>query len=444
MSLRILSLAVRNELDVVASRQRARQIAALCGFDKQDQARIATAVSELSRNTFDYAVAGRVEFSIADEAMPQMLVVRIEDKGSGIEDLDSILAGHYRSATGLGLGILGARRLMEHCDISTGNGTGTTIELKKALPTGAPLLTAAMIGSFGARLAALPNNAALSEVQQQNKELIDALDELKAKQNELLQLTKELRDTNAGVVALYSELDKKATQLQQADRRKDEFLAILSHELRNPLAAAAMAANLLETQAPGPERSAQLGQIITRQVGHMNRLVEDLLDVSRVSRGLVVLRKIPFDMRVALQGAIEQVSPFIKARSHTLATSLPDDPCWVSGDATRLVQVVSNLLSNAARYTPEGGNISVIVASGESKVTLDVTDNGDGIEPGMMPYLFDLYVQAERSTDRKNGGLGLGLALVKSIVELHEGMVTASSGGAGLGSTFTIELPRLI
>jgi signal transduction histidine kinase len=442
MASRILTLAVKTEMDVVASRQRARQIASLCGFGPQDQARVSTAVSELARNIFNYAGSGRVEFAV-EYANPQSLVIQIEDKGPGIEHLDLILEGRYQSTTGLGAGIMGARRLMGQCEIETKMGVGTTIVLKKALPSGAPLLTPTMVGLFGAQLAALPINVALSEVQQQNKELIDALDALKARQEELLQLTQELRDTNSGVVALYAELDEKATQLEHADRRKDEFLAILGHELRTPLSATSMAASMLETQTIEQERVAQLGRVIMRQVGHMNRLVEDLLDVSRISRGLVVLQKAPVDMRNAVQSAIEQVGPFIKTKAHSLSTSLPEYPCWVSGDETRLVQVVSNLLSNAARYTPDGGVISVVVSADQNKIVLQVTDNGMGIDQSLMPHLFDLYVQAERSSDRKNGGLGLGLALVKSIVELHGGVVSASSGGVGLGSIFAVHLPSM-
>jgi signal transduction histidine kinase len=429
MNLRILTIAVRTELDVVASRQRARQVASLCGFGAQDQARISTAVSEMTRNIVNYAVEGRVEFCVDAASAPQVLVVRIEDKGPGIDHLESILAGRYDSTTGLGLGILGARRLMDHCEINTGNAQGTSIVLKKALPRGAPLLTPASVGSFGAQLATMSNIAALSEARQQNKDLIDALDALK--------------ETNRSMLALNAELDEKAVQLQSTDRRKDEFLAILSHELRNPLAATSMAASLLGVPPVTEARAAQLSQVIMRQVGHMNRLVEDLLDVSRVSRGLVILDKAPVDMRTAIQSAVEQVGPFIKAKAHTLAVSLPEHICCVSGDSTRLIQVVSNLLSNAARYTPEGGHISVTLATDESNAMLRVTDNGVGIDPDLMPQLFDLYVQAERSSDRKNGGLGLGLALVKSIIELHGGGVTATSDGANLGSTFEVHLPRL-
>ncbi|WP_395406059.1 anti-sigma regulatory factor [Pseudoduganella sp. UC29_106] len=199
MSLRILSLGVHAELDVVASRQRARQIAALCGFGGQDQVRIATAVSELTRNVYNYARAGRVDFSVEGETAPQLLVITIADQGPGIPHLDVVLSGRYQSSTGMGLGIVGARRLMDQFDIQTALGAGTTVTLKKLLPYEASLLTPELVGAMGAQLTALPADVTLSEMQQQNKELLATLAELNTRQEELLQMTRELEDTNRGV-----------------------------------------------------------------------------------------------------------------------------------------------------------------------------------------------------------------------------------------------------
>lgn len=233
-------------------------------------------------------------------------------------------------------------------------------------------------------------------------------------------------------------------QLRLANRRKDEFLAILSHEMRNPLAAAKMAAMLLEAPNVNEARAAQLGQVINRQVGHMSRLVEDLIDVSRVSQGLVTLEQKRVDMALVLQESLEQVRPMMTAKRHTVKVDSPVDCCDVCGDKTRLVQVVSNLLSNAARYTPDEGGIAVRMASRDGVLVLEVVDNGIGLDADTVPELFNFFVQAERSTDRKNGGLGLGLALVKSLVELHGGSVSASSDGKDLGSTFAITLPCML
>lgn len=440
MTQRLMTVAIKTELDVVACRQRARQIAALCSFRAQDQVKIATAVSELARNVFEYAHAGKVEFAVTADTVPQALVIRIADEGPGIDNLDLVLSGRYESTTGLGLGILGARRLVEQCDITTVKGVGTTILLRKTMPADAPTITTAKLGTIGAQLAALPANVMLSEVQQQNRELVDALAALQERQDELLKLTQALESTNRSIADLNMRLDERALRLEGADRRKDEFLAILSHELRGPLSAAGMAAQLLAVPPVTEGRAGQLGQVITRQVGHMTRLVEDLLDVSRVSRGLVVLDKKPVDLCGIVRDAVEQVGPFIKTKSHNIVVSLPSKPCWIAGDRTRLVQIVANLLSNATRYTPEGGRITVCLGIDESVATLTVKDNGIGLAPELLPYLFDLYVQAERSSSGKNGGLGLGLALVKSLVEAHGGEVSAESGGKDLGSIFTVRL----
>jgi signal transduction histidine kinase len=362
MMRRLMTVAINTELDVVACRRRARQIAALCSFGVQDQARISTAVSELARNAFNYANGGKVEFAVAEDTAPQTLVIRIEDKGPGIDSLDLVLAGRFQSRTGLGFGILGARRLVEHCDITTVKGVGTTILLKKTLPRDAPVVTPAKIGAFGTQLAALPNNVALSEVQQQNRELIDALDALQERQDELLQLTQALESTNRTMAALNAQLDEKGRRLEESDRRKDEFLAILSHELRGPLSATGLAAQVLSAPPVPEARAAQLGQVIMRQVGHMTRLVEDLLDASRVSRGLVILEQTPVDLCAVVQDALEQVGPFIRGKSHEIVASMPSGQCWIQGDRTRLVQVVCNLLSNAARYTHDCGQIAMSLA----------------------------------------------------------------------------------
>jgi signal transduction histidine kinase len=442
MTRRLMTVAIKTELDVVACRQRARQIAALCSFGAQDQARISTAVSELARNAFSYANGGKVEFAVTEDTPPQMLLVRIEDEGPGIDSLDLVLAGRFQSPTGLGLGIIGARRLVDQCDITTVKGVGTTILLKKALPADAPLVTPAKIGAFGTQLAALPNNVALSEVQQQNRELIGALEALQERQDELLRLTQTLESMNRSMAALNAQLDEKARHLGDADRRKDEFLAILSHELRGPLSATGLAAQVLSVPPVPEPRAAQLGQVIMRQVGHMTRLVEDLLDVSRVSRGLVILEKTSVDLCAIVRDALEQVGPLIKSKSHEFVVAIPSGHCWIPGDRIRLVQVVCNLLSNAARYTPAGGHITLSLAVEESTTILTVKDDGIGLSPDLLPHLFDLYVQAERSSDGKNGGLGLGLALVRSLVEAHGGTVTAASDGKGLGSTFSVRLQR--
>jgi PAS domain S-box-containing protein len=231
--------------------------------------------------------------------------------------------------------------------------------------------------------------------------------------------------------------------LRQASLRKDEFLAMLAHELRNPLAPISSAAQLLMLANPDPQRVHKAGDIILRQVRHLTDLVDDLLDVSRVTRGLVQIERKVLDLRTVLHSAIEQARPLMEARQHQLTVDLGTAPMRVAGDRTRLVQVVVNLLNNAAKYTPPGGRITLALTVAAGEACIVVSDNGSGIDAALLPYVFDLFIQAARTPDRAQGGLGLGLALVKRITALHNGSVHALSDGLGQGSSFMILLPML-
>ena len=232
-------------------------------------------------------------------------------------------------------------------------------------------------------------------------------------------------------------------KLRQADRHKDEFLAMLAHELRNPLAPLGAAAQLLQMGKPDEARVRHTSQIIARQVLHMTHLIDDLLDVSRVTNGLVALDKAPAELNRILAEAVEQVTPLMRAREHDFSCRFAPGTVMVDGDSKRLVQVVANILNNAAKYTPEGGQIALTAHADAHEVAIAVTDDGIGMAPQLAARAFDLFAQAERSPDRSSGGLGLGLALARSLVELHGGSVACESPGEGLGSCFTVRLPRL-
>jgi PAS domain S-box-containing protein len=237
--------------------------------------------------------------------------------------------------------------------------------------------------------------------------------------------------------------DKKRSEeeLKAAARRKDEFLAMLAHELRNPLAPISSAAQLLGHVAADEGKVRHAGAIIGRQVRHLTGLVDDLLDVSRVTRGLVELQRERIDLKAVMASAVEQARPLIETRRHHLDQATDAAPAWVDGDRIRLVQVVANLLNNAAKYTPQGGALKLSLEVGDGHAAISVRDNGIGIDPELLPQVFELFTQAERTPDRAQGGLGLGLALVKSLVGLHGGSVEAHSGGAGMGSLFRVVLP---
>jgi signal transduction histidine kinase len=251
-------------------------------------------------------------------------------------------------------------------------------------------------------------------------------------------------DERARMVGATFSIDayKKAeAALRDSDRRKDEFLAMLAHELRNPLAPIRSAAEVLLMAEHDAARVRKASEVIARQVGHVTKLLDDLLDVSRVTRGLVALHPEPVELAHVVHNAIEQAMPLIQARGHSLQTRVSSQSVAVMGDRARLVQVVVNLLNNAARYTPHSGRIEIDLDASGSRARIVVADNGQGIEPELLPHLFDVFTQGPRNIDRSQGGLGIGLALVLRLVQLHGGSVHAHSDGKGKGSRFVIELP---
>jgi signal transduction histidine kinase/CheY-like chemotaxis protein len=232
-------------------------------------------------------------------------------------------------------------------------------------------------------------------------------------------------------------------KLRDSDRRKDEFLAMLAHELRNPLAPIGAAAGLLQRARLDEDLVRKTSQIIGRQVAHMTELIDDLLDVSRVTRGQVELDQAALDLRDIVTDAVEQVMPLAVARGQRLDVDVPAHDVRVMGDKKRLVQVLANILNNATKYTQEGGHLRVAASVRDDAVSVAIADDGIGMAPELAARAFDLFAQAERTSDRASGGLGLGLALVKNLVELHGGTVACTSDGPGRGSRFTVTLPRL-
>ncbi|HEX8537917.1 MAG TPA: ATP-binding protein, partial [Cystobacter sp.] len=229
-------------------------------------------------------------------------------------------------------------------------------------------------------------------------------------------------------------------EAHQANRRKDEFLAMLGHELRNPLAPILTALELMQLRDAGGERERKL---IERQVKHLVRLVDDLLDVSRITRGKVELKKEPVEVSEVLAKAIEMVTPLYEQRSHRLSVDVPREELLVEADPVRLAQVLANLLTNAAKYTDPGGQVVVTVRREHGEIVVSVKDDGTGISPEMLSKVFELFVQGERTLDRSQGGLGVGLTVARSLVELHGGTISARSPGLGLGSEFQVRLPAL-
>jgi two-component system CheB/CheR fusion protein len=231
--------------------------------------------------------------------------------------------------------------------------------------------------------------------------------------------------------------------LEEGDRRKNEFLAMLSHELRNPLAPIRNAVQVLGLLDLTDPRLRWVKEMIDRQVKHLVHLVDDLLDVSRITRGKITLKQEAIELSQVIERAVEATEGIIKAQQHRLSISYPDEPVWLKGDGVRLVQILTNLLNNAAKYTPHGGRIDLTAVADRGKVVFSVKDTGIGIPPELLPHIFDLFTQADRSLDRSQGGLGIGLTLVRRLVEMHGGSIEALSDGPSHGSEFVVRLARM-
>jgi signal transduction histidine kinase len=268
--------------------------------------------------------------------------------------------------------------------------------------------------------------------------------ELQSLNESLAQANRELDEAHRKLkLESESELALLNRALIEADQRKDNFLAILGHELRNPLAPIRAAVEILKRRGPDDPALVRMRDVIDRQAQHMSRLVDDLLDVSRITRGKINLKPEPTDLAAVARRALEISLPAIEARRHEVVLDIPDEPQWVNGDTVRLAQVIGNLLNNAVKYTPEGGRIELSVAADGDSARIMVRDNGIGIDPEYLEHVFELFGQVQHPRPHGHDGLGIGLALVRSLVEMHEGRVEARSDGAGLGSEFTVLLPRM-
>jgi CheY-like chemotaxis protein len=252
-----------------------------------------------------------------------------------------------------------------------------------------------------------------------------------------------LREANEKLVLATLQAQSATEEAERASQDKEHFLAMLAHELRNPLAPIVNALAILRRSATADPKVTWVHDIIKRQVDHLTRLLDELLEVSRLTSGKVVLKRRPVEIAETMRFAIEAAQPLMRGRRQHLSVDFPPQPLTVDGDPTRLVQILSNLLHNAAKYTPEGGAINFAASRAAGSVVLRVTDNGCGIAPEVLPHIFDLFTQEGRSLDHAQGGLGIGLTVVRSLVELHGGSVAAASQGVGQGSEFFITLPLM-
>lgn len=438
----IVTLPIETEGDVVTVRQRARRIAELLGFERQDQTRIATAVSEIARNAFSYGGGGRAEFAVEPADPHQLFRIRIGDKGKGIPDLERILDGQYRSQSGMGLGLVGARRLMDHFKIDTAPGKGTIVELEQTIPHRAARISKTRLAEVTAALKNDSSTDPLEVLREQNRELMQSLDDIRRRDEESQQLNQELGDTNRGVVALYAELDERAEQLRKASELKSKFLSHMSHEFRTPLNSVLALSRLLIDRVDGELTAEQERQIgyIRRSAESLLELVNDLLDLAKVEAGKIEVKSTRFtvaNLFGALRGALR---PLLTSPSVELIFDPADDLRHLQTDEGKVGQILRNLISNALKFT-EKGEVRVSAREGQGgAVIFAVRDTGIGIAPEDQIRIFEEFSQIDTRLHKKVKGTGLGLPLSRSLAELIGGALQVESV-PGQGSVFTLTIP---
>ena len=436
----ILTLRLRHERHVVHARQRARDIAALLGFEHQEQIRLATAASELARNAFRYATGGTVEFLVRDGS-PQMFVISVTDSGPGIPNLSEILDGRYISKTGLGKGIIGTRRLMDRFDI-TSSSARTCVEAGKFMPATAPQVNAERIRGMVTELANSGATDPFDEVERQNQELLRTLADLREKQDQLAELNRELEDTNRGVVALYAELDQNADDLRRVSDLKTSFLSNLSHEFRTPLNSIKSLCQMLMSRSDGdlsPEQEKQVN-FIQRSAAELSELVDDLLDLAKVEAGKIDVRPRHFEVQDLFGALRGMLKPLLSGNSLELIFEAEPDLPPLYTDEGKVSQILRNLISNALKFTRRGHVRLTAHTAGDMLIVFRVEDTGIGIAQEDQDRIFEEFVQVESELQTKVKGTGLGLPLSRRLAELLGGSINLESQ-VGVGSIFEVMLP---
>jgi signal transduction histidine kinase/CheY-like chemotaxis protein len=446
MATQLVRINLRSEDDVVQTRQAAREVASLLGFDSQDQVRIATAASELARNAFRYANGGEVSFALEPGESapddPQVLAIAVVDHGPGIADLQRILRGRYVSNTGLGLGLVGTQRLMDDFHIDTAPGKGTAVRVQKKLSP-RKHFKRSELQSLQQRLnSAVPRNP-LVELEQQHRELMGAFEQLRERSAEVEHLNQELDDTNRGVVALYAELDERAGFLQRTSELKTRFLSNMSHEFRTPLNSIISLSQLLLDRVDGELTSEQEKQVtyIRQSADTLLELVTDLLDLAKIEAGKVSVRPVAFNVS-GLFGALRgMLRPLLKNPNVTLTFDEEGD-LELFTDESKVSQILRNFISNALKFTQKGEVRVSARWDQHDTVVFSVRDTGIGIAKADQIRVFEEFTQIDSALQRQTKGTGLGLPITRKFAELLGGSVALESE-PGKGSTFSAIIPRI-
>ena len=448
----VLSLRVGNEAGIVIARQRARQLGTLLGLTTPDQVGFATAVSEVVRNAVLYAGEAKVDFEVDLSARPQFLGVRVTDRGPGIKDLAAVLAGQFQSKTGLGAGLLGVRRLSDRFEITSSSQAGTMVSFGKALPTQGQAVGMADLGRLTLKLSQQPASELQDGLREQNQDLLETLEtlrsreaELDGRRSELERLNLELEETNRGVVALYAELEERASALRRADELKSQFLSYVSHEFRTPVNSVMALTHLLLRRTDGELTSEQEKQVmfIRKAVEGLAEMVNDLLDLAKVESGKTEVRISAVEVGQVLGAVRALMRPLATNEAVTLIFEESAPGLVIETDEAKLGQILRNLVSNALKFT-EKGEVRVRVSiPGGDLISFFVEDTGIGIAPEDLGTIFQEFSQIHNPIQGRVKGTGLGLSLSRKLAELLGGTLLVSSQ-KGLGSTFTLTLPQKV
>ncbi|MGC2695430.1 MAG: ATP-binding protein [Candidatus Angelobacter sp.] len=440
MAISLYTLLLRSERDVVQARQHTRDIAALLGFENREQIRLATAASEMARNAFRYARSGKVAFNLYSE-VPQALEIAISDSGPGIENLDVIMEGRYKSQTGLGIGILGTKRLMDGFEIQS-SPAGTLVKMKKQLPETAQFVTNTKTQEVIHKIKSRQPESPYEEIEHQNKELLKTLDELRKRQEDLAILNRELEDTNRGVVALYAELDDRADYLKRASEMKTSFFSNISHEFKTPLNSIISLSLMLLERIDGdltPEQAKQVN-FIADASRSLSDMINDLLDIAKAEAGKVKVRIKTFALEEVFSALKGMLKPLLADNSSVdLVFEDTTGPAILRTDEGKVSQILRNFISNAIKFTPQG-EIRVSASLAGENVRFAVVDTGIGIDPENHERIFEEFIQVENPLQEKYRGTGLGLPLCRNLAALLGGRVWLESE-LGRGSSFFTEIP---
>src|SRR5438067_4243038 len=378
-STRLGDIYVRREADIVNVRERVRRLAREMGFDATTQIKITTAVSELTRNIYEYARSGAITLSLAQRGHTSAgLQMTARDDGPGIDDakLRSIMRGSFRSPSGLGVGLIGTRRLMDEFDIQSRAGEGTRVTVVKWLPPAEAEGTRARVDELRDFLATSEDDSALEELARQNRDLVQVLGELEEKREQLEQVNRRLEESNR-------ELNEANAQLRELSAMKEEFLALTTHDLRSPLTVISGVINFFTSGRLGeltPEQK-NMVEMMERNTQNLIELVNDLLDAPKLESGAIRLEAASIDIRGVLEELRESMETLAKEKGIELIETMPADLPMVEADRPKLRRVLQNLLSNALKFTPYGGRVEFSAGQGDGRVRVSVSDTGVGISP---------------------------------------------------------------